>query len=59
MFYNNDTYIFMVVICFVYMGDNINYLFSFVFNKTENKMYINFLCHFIQKIVYYYCMSPE
>ena len=39
-FYNNYTSRFNVVICFVYMGDNTNYLFSFVFNKTENEMYI-------------------
>ena len=39
-FYNNYTYRFIVVICFVYMGDNTNYLISFLFNKTENVMYI-------------------
>ena len=60
-FNNNDTCRFIVVICFVYMGDNTIYLFSFVFNKTEKEMYIHiFLCHFIlQKKVYYYCISPE
>ena len=42
-FYNNNTCRFIVVICFVYMGDNTNCLFSFVFNKTENEMYIIFL----------------
>ena len=31
------------------MGDNTNYLFSFVLNKTENQMYIKIVCHFIQK----------
>ena len=39
-FYNNYTCRFIVVICFVYMGDNTNYLISFLFNKTENVMYI-------------------
>ena len=39
-FYNNYTSRFNVVIYFVYMGDKTNYLFSFVFNKTENEMYI-------------------
>ena len=36
VFYNNDTCRFVVVICFVYMGDNTNHLFSFVLDKTEN-----------------------
>ena len=39
-FYNNYTCRFIVVICFVYMGDNTNYLISLLFNKTENVMYI-------------------
>ena len=39
-FYNNYTCRFIVVICFVYMGDNTNYLISFLFNKTENVVYI-------------------
>ena len=38
--YNNDTCRCIVIICFVYMSDNTNYLFSFVFNETENEMYI-------------------
>ena len=28
------------------MGDNTNYLFSFVFNKTENEMYIKIIMSF-------------
>ena len=39
-FYNNYTCRFIVVICFAYMGDNTYYLISFLFNKTENVMYI-------------------
>ena len=59
-FYNNYTCRFIVVICYVYMDDNTNYLISFVFNKTEKtKCILKCICHFIQKIVYYYCMSPE
>ena len=30
-FYNNDKCRFIVIICFVYMGDNTNYLLSFGF----------------------------
>ena len=41
MFYNNYTCRFTVVICFVYMGDNTNYIISFVFNKTENDIICN------------------
>ena len=45
-FYNNYTCRFIVVICFVYMDDNRNYLFSFVFNKTETKCILIFLMSF-------------
>ena len=44
--YNNYMCRFIVVICFVYMGYNKNYLFSIVFNKTENEMYIKFVMSF-------------
>ena len=37
---------FIVVICFVYMGDNTNYLISFLLNKTENVMYIKIYMSF-------------
>ena len=46
MFYNNDTCRIIVVIFFVYMSDNTSFKFSFVFNKTENKMCIKFVCQF-------------
>ena len=46
IFYKNDTCRFIVVIWFVYTGDNTNYLFSFVFNKTENEMHIKILMSF-------------
>ena len=45
-FYNNYTCRFIVVICFVYMGDNTNYLISLLFNKTENVMYIKMYMSF-------------
>ena len=45
-FYNNYTCRFIVGICFVYMGDNTNYLISFLFNKTENVMYIKMYMSF-------------
>ena len=45
-FYNNYTCSFIVVICFVYMGDNTNYLISLLFNKTENVMYIKMYMSF-------------
>ena len=38
------------------MGDNTNYLISLLFIKTENECILKFICHFIQKIVYYYSM---
>ena len=36
----------LFVICFVYMGDNTNYLISLLFNKTENVMYIKMYMSF-------------
>ena len=41
-YYNNYTCRFIVGICFVYMGEITNYLISFLFNKTENVMYMSF-----------------
>ena len=59
-FYNNYTCRFIVVICFIYMGDNANYLISFVFNKTENEMYIKmYMSIYSENKFYYYYMSPE